>query len=464
MNLLQQIISDDILNKIKTEFPNEVYLVGGAVRDFILGKKIFDRDLLVCDEDAKSFSLKLADYFGATLVTLDEQNKIYRLVMPDKTNYLDITNPLENSLLIDLQRRDLTINAIAVNINTGEVVDPHQGVSDLQNKIINYIHEKNFTDDPLRLLRVFRFQANLGFSLPQELCDVVKKYKHLISKPAVERKIYEIVKLFAGEFAHLALLKMDECGLLELIFPVINELKQVPPNSHHHLDLFNHSIETVRQVTAIYNSLSEQLKEHLDTVDFGGFSRIAHLRLAGFLHDIGKFSTWSIIDGRHRFIKHDDVGSKLAHDLLKSMNFSNKQTDYISLMIKYHIYPSNVMSADDVNEKIMMRFVRRMDRNSIDNIVLAMADRLSARGPEITDEIVNKNISSLTRLLNFYLDKKETLKPLPKLLSGNEIMSILNITPSPVLGNIVNALYDAQLNGDVTCRDEAIIFIKNLKI
>ena len=464
MNLLQQIISDDILNKIKTEFPNEVYLVGGAVRDFILGKKNFDRDLLVCDEDAKSFSLKLADYFGATLVTLDEQNKIYRLVMPDKLNYLDITNPLANSLLTDLQRRDLTINAIAVNINTGEVVDPHQGVSDLQNKIINYIHEKNFTDDPLRLLRVFRFQANLGFSLPQELCDVVKKYKHLISKPAVERKIYEIVKLFAGEFAHLALLKMDECGLLELIFPVINELKQVPPNSHHHLDLFNHSIETVRQVTAIYNSLSEQLKEHLDTVDFGGFSRIAHLRLAGFLHDIGKFSTWSIIDGRHRFIKHDDVGSKLAHDLLKSMNFSNKQTEYISLMIKYHIYPSNVMSADDVNEKIMMRFVRRMDRNSIDNIVLAMADRLSARGPEITDEIVNKNISSLTRLLNFYLDKKETLKPLPKLLSGNEIMSILNITPSPVLGNIVNALYDAQLNGDVTCRDEAIIFIKNLKI
>ncbi|MBE7709931.1 MAG: HD domain-containing protein [Cyanobacteria bacterium SIG32] len=464
MNLLQQIISDDILNKIKTEFPNEVYLVGGAVRDFILGKKNFDRDLLVCDEDAKSFSLKLADYFGATLVTLDEQNKIYRLVMPDKLNYLDITNPLENSLLTDLQRRDLTINAIAVNINTGEVVDPHQGVSDLQNKIINYIHEKNFTDDPLRLLRVFRFQANLGFSLPQELCDVVKKYKHLISKPAVERKIYEIVKLFSGEFAHLALLKMDECGLLELIFPVINELKQVPPNSHHHLDLFNHSIETVRQVTAIYNSLSEQLKEHLDTVDFGGFSRIAHLRLAGFLHDIGKFSTWSIIDGRHRFIKHDDVGSKLAHDLLKSMNFSNKQTEYISLMIKYHIYPSNVMSADDVNEKIMMRYVRRMDRNSIDNIVLAMADRLSARGPEITDEIVNKNISSLTRLLNFYLDKKETLKPLPKLLSGNEIMSILNITPSPVLGNIVNALYDAQLNGDVTCRDEAIIFIKNLKI
>ena len=100
MNLLQQIISDDILNKIRTEFSNEIYLVGGAVRDFVLGKANYDRDLIVCDEDAKQFSIKLAEFLDATFVPLDEVNKIYRLVMKDKQNYLDVTNPLDNSLLV----------------------------------------------------------------------------------------------------------------------------------------------------------------------------------------------------------------------------------------------------------------------------------------------------------------------------------------------------------------------------
>ncbi len=464
MNLHQKIINDEILNTIRDNFDNEIYLVGGAVRDFLMNKKTYDRDLIVCDVDAREFAKKIADYFDATFVPLDEENKIYRVVLQDKLNYLDITNPIENSLKKDLARRDLAINAIAINLNSGEIFDPFNGIWDIQNKIISDISEQNFIDDPLRLLRIFRFQANLGFSISSELLDIVRKYFKLISKPAYERVIYEIVKLFAGEYAHLALLNMDRCGLLEEIFPFVAELKKVPENSHHHLDLFNHSIETVKQISDLYSSSKIEVREHLDRIDFGGFSRLAHLRFAGFLHDIGKFSTWTIIDGRHRFIKHDDVGSKLSVEILKSMHFSNKQIEYISQMIKYHIYPSHVMSSQDTSEKIMMRFVRRMKDNSIDNVILAMADRLSARGPEITDEIVNNNISSLNKLLKFYLSKKDELKPLPKLLDGKEIMSLLDIKPSPVLGQIIEALHEAQLDGDVTCRDQAIKFVQNFNI
>ena len=145
---------------------------------------------------------------------------------------------------------------------------------------------------------------------------------------------------------------MDKIGLLEKLFPVIKDVKKVPPNTHHHLDLFNHSVEVVNQIQLLYESSSEDIKTHLEKKDFGGASRLGHLKLAGFLHDIGKFSTWTIEEnGRHRFIKHDDVGAKMAQTILKNMLFSKKQIEYISNQIKLHIYPSSVLQAPNLSEK-----------------------------------------------------------------------------------------------------------------
>ena len=456
-------VNDEILNKIKENFTNEIYLVGGSVRDYLMGIESHDRDIIVMDEDAKNFSLKLQKLFDATFVPLDEENKIYRLVMSDKINYIDITNPVGGTIEKDLMRRDLTINAIAVNINSGEVVDISGGVTDIKNKCIHCVNEQNFVDDPLRLLRVYRFQSLYNFSIAPETLSAICKYVELIKKPAFERINYEVLRLFSGRYAHVALENMNKTWLLEEIFPFVKELKQVPPNSHHHLDLLHHSIETVKQIQEIYDNAQDEVKEHLNRVDFGGFSRLAHLKFAGFIHDIGKFSTWTIEEGgRHRFIGHDDVGSKLAGTMLKKMHFSNKQVDYLTKMIKFHIYPSQLMSSPQITEKIMMRFVRKMDTNSIDNIILAMADRLSARGPEITDEVVEHNINLLTTLMKFYLDVRETLKPLPIFLTGNDVMEILNIKPSPKLGKIMNSLHEAQLNGDVQTREQAVEFVQNV--
>ena len=460
--IIEKIKSDEILSKIIEKFDNEIFLVGGTVRDYYMGLESTDRDIIVMDEDARKFALKLSDLFDATFVPLDEENRIYRLVLPDKINYIDVTNPAGDSIEKDLMRRDLTINAIAVNIRTGDVIDISGGVTDIKNKCINYVNELNFVDDPLRLLRVYRFQALYGFQLAPETINAVCKYSDLIHKPAVERINYEILKLFSGEYAHIALENMNKTWLLEEIFPFVKELKQVPPNSHHHLDLFHHSIETVKQIQNLYNESSDVVKEHLNAIDFGGFSRLAHLKLAGFMHDIGKFSTWTIDEGKHRFIKHDDVGAKMSVKILKDLHFSNKQIDYISSMIKYHIYPSHVMTSVQITEKIMMRYVRKMDTNSIDAVILAQADRLSARGPEITDEIVERNITSLNMLLRFYLEARETLKPLPKLLDGNDVMKILNIKPSKKLGEIMEALHEAQISGDVITKDHAVEFVKKL--
>ena len=443
---------------------NEGYLVGGSIRDLFTKHCVFcDRDISI--KGAENFARKIANKWDGTFIELDHENKIYRVVLPDKINFLDISELQGNSIEEDLKRRDFTINAIAYDLANNEFIDVTGGLKDLKNKVLRHIDDKNFEDDPLRILRAFRFYAVTGFKMTIELKKALKKYLPLALNPAKERINYEIMKLFGGDFVSGALLKMDEFGLLEKIFPCVTEMKKVPPNTHHHLDLFHHVVETVRQIEILYNKISGFEKEHLDAIDFGGFPRINHLKLAGFLHDIGKFSTWTIEEGgRHRFIKHDDVGSKMVVPLLRDLKFSKKQIEYISCMIKNHIYPSNVIVAPSLNDKVMMRYVRKMGDNVIDNIILAKADRLSARGVDITEEIVNANISGLDKLLDFYLSKKDSLAPLPKLIDGREIMEILNIKPSPKLGEIINAINEAQLNGDITTHEEAVNYIKNLHL
>ena len=441
---------------------NEGYLVGGSIRDLFTKNCVFcDRDISI--KGAENFARKIANKWDGTFIELDSENKIYRVVLPDKINFLDISELQGNTIEEDLKRRDFTINAIAYDLANNEFIDVTGGLKDLKNKVLRHIDDKNFEDDPLRILRAFRFYAVTGFKMTIELENALKKYMPMALNPAKERINYEIMKLFGGNFASGALLKMDEFGLLEKIFPCVTEMKKVPPNTHHHLDLFHHVVETVRQIEILYNKISGFEKEHLDAIDFGGFPRINHLKLAGFLHDIGKFSTWTIEEGgRHRFIKHDDVGSKMVLPLLRDLKFSKKQIEYISCMIKNHIYPSNVIVAPSLNDKVMMRYVRKMGNNVIDNIILAKADRLSARGVDITEEIVNANISGLDKLLDFYLSKKDSLAPLPKLIDGREIMEILNIKPSPKLGEIINAINEAQLNGDISTHEDAVKMVLDI--
>lgn len=463
--IINKINDDELLNLIRNNFSEEIYLVGGSVRDFAMDKTSLDRDLIVAGVDARDFAIRIAEFFNAVFVPLDEVNRIYRVVLPDKINYFDITNPVEGSIDKDLARRDLAVNAVAVNLSTMEIVDKFNGLNDILNKQLNSVSEKNFIDDPLRILRAFRFMSVLGFKMSDELMCIIKKHINLLNLPAVERINYELLKLFGGNFAYDTLLSLDNTGGLEVLFPFVSELKRVPPNTHHHLDLFYHSLETVRQIQLLYLNAEKEVQSHLEEVSFGAHPRLAFLKLAGFMHDIGKFSTWSIEEetGRHRFIKHDDAGAKLAVPFLKKMNFSNKQIDYLTSMIKNHMYPSQVISATELNEKVMMRYVRKMEDNSIDVIILAMADRFSALGEAVTEDMVNQNISGLQNLMNFYISVKDSLEPLPKLLTGNEIMSLLNIKPSPLLGKIITALHDAQLSGDVMTKEHAIDFVMNFK-
>ena len=436
-------MQDSLIEKIKPYIKNyDSYLVGGYLRDLLSGEISPDRDIAIkCDNLAK-LTKKIADELNGSFVELDPVNEIYRVVFGN--DYIDFAKLLNNNLIDDIKRRDFTINAITYDINNEKFVDITGGKKDFEEKIIRTYKISNLSDDPLRTLRAIRFQAKLGFRIDDEIINFIKENNSLILNVAPERIHQELIKTFEGKFLIDALFSMDETGLLDVIFPFFIFFKKIPPNSHHHLDLFHHLIETTGNIRI----------------------NKPELKLAAFIHDLAKPDCWTIEPetGRHRFIGHDELGAKKVVPFLKKLKFSNKEIEYISKMVQFHIYPSALMKDENVTERAIIRFIRKIGDDTLDLLELARADRLSARGPAVSDEMIEVNLSNLEKLKEKYFEISPKLKEMPKLVDGNEIMQILNLKPSPKLKEIIDEIKELQLEGKINTKEDAINFLKNYKL
>ncbi|MBQ8848330.1 MAG: HDIG domain-containing protein [Candidatus Gastranaerophilales bacterium] len=431
-------LNDNILTSIDEIIKNHrVFLVGGYLRNYYINNEISnDRDL-VCLDDAQKLAQEITEFLDGTFIELDSENKIYRVVLKDKINYFDISQALNNNILDDAKRRDFTINSIYYDLNKNEIFDPLNGIEDIQNKILKTCDYNNLIDDKLRLLRLYRFYSLTGFKIEDDLNDFVKNNFEKINEVAKERINYEIIQIFNSKYLVETLLKMLDDGVLEKVFPFVKEIKRIPKNSHHHLDLIHHSIETVKNIET-NNPI---------------------LKLAAFYHDIGKPATWTIEPkGRHRFIGHDLKGAQIVKKELEELKFSNKQISYIQDMVKYHIYPASLINCAD-NKKAYARFVRRLGVNTPDVIKLSKADRLSALGEDVTKEMVEKSLLHLENLQKYYDDVKDIANNPKPIIDGNEIMKILNIKPSKLIGEIIDELKEMQLSGEISTKEEAIKYV-----
>lgn len=467
--------------------PNqELYVVGGTIRDTVLRRDVRDLDLAV-DGDAAQFARGVAAELGGHFVEIDEERRIYRIVrdpMPgDGIDHVDVAAQ-QGTLEQDLRRRDFSINAMAVRAGGQQIIDPLTGLRDLEARLVRMTNAAVFHDDPLRLLRCARIASELGFEVEQATAAEVRAHAQELTDTSPERQRDELARIFCLADAHAGLRLLDTLGLFDVLLPEVALGRGVSqPADWHAYDVFEHNMRTVETLDVLLAPDSERsarawmrnvlwtafgwwadnLREHLAEELSAGRNRSCLLRLAGLLHDVGKPATRSTeVSGRIRFFGHADEGATIAARLMRRLRFSTAEIEYVALLVREHVRPVQLAQVGQVpTRRALYRFNRALGVAMPDVLLLALAAAAASRGPALTSEGWTRHVAYMNSLL-VRSNEGVGILHAPSFLDGNDVMAIAGIRPGKAVGRLLEALREAEAVGEVASANEARNFVRRL--
>lgn len=453
----------------------KLYLVGGTIRNIILERPIDDLDFTV-SVDAIDFAKKFGEIIGVKVIILDEEQKTARLIFRNGELYMDFSSIRGENIIEDLMARDLTINAMAVDFSklmtsdTVELLDPHNGIGDLNNKLIKIPSQQTILDDPLRMLRAFRFASTLNFTIQDETKNLIHKYSELLKSSSVERIRDELYKILESDDSFNCLKAMDRVNLLEQIFPEIIPMKDMVQNEYHHLDVWEHSLlaldfferETIPD--SLFSHLLE-IEKYLNFEIVKGRTRRSLLKLAVLLHDVGKPSVRMIDkNGRIRFFDHHNKGAEIALNIGTRLKLANRETLSMSKVIEYHMAPLLLLCSQkkhilqEDRTKNILQFIQKTNSECLSTILVAFADLQATQGVwRRDDDLVNMSML-ISDIADAYFD--ELNSPMGQLIKGDELMRVFGLSQGPEIGKILSMLKEAQINGIIKDRREALNLVR----
>ena len=485
---LSEVLPVDVLEYFsKVSF--STYVVGGAVRDWLLGKKPTDFDLVV-DGDVSIIAADFATIVAGKIIELDRERHIIRINYRQENalTTIDLTQ-LVDDIELNLLSRDFTINSLAIKIpknsdqkpTKSTIIDLCGAINDLRNLTVRMITNQNIVDDPIRILRAVRISRELGFTIESHTRESLQANASLIFAVAPERIRDEFLKILDSAQTTGSLLVLDRIGILTKIFPELELTKNVLQPKEHYWDVFNHLVHSVGYAEKIFarvlvppsDSLNpfltcipyfEGFKSHFFTQFSDGYNRSVMLKLACLLHDIAKPQTKTVeSSGKVRFLKHQIVGEEISSQILDRLRISKKGGRLVKMLVRHHLRPSQMAPENKLpSDKAIYRYFRDLDEASLDNLYLNMADYLAARGPNLELYNWEQHCQVLSHIIDRGLGEVSATK-LPKLIDGNDIMNEFSIQPGRKLGEILREIKEAQALGTVNTREGALeIVSKNL--
>jgi poly(A) polymerase len=479
-----------LLSRAAAAHEDRLYLVGGAVRDYVLGRPVQDLDLATVG--AKPLARKLASVLKATLVVLDEENAVYRLVLPPgrgEVRQLDLAEIQGPDIETDLARRDFTVNAVAAPVSTDKgrgletLIDPRGGLADLRRKVLRAESEELFKSDPLRLLRAFRIAAQLDFEIEAQTLSHINRLRNRVRQPAAERIQSELMLMLAVAGCSRRLNEMDECALLTALFPELEPTRQCALVYYGPGGVMKHSLDTAARADFLLNHLAQVFPDWSGRLEKAISSRSV-LILAALLHDVSKPESAKQVDGRLRFFGHDTAGAKRAGEMLKKLKFPRAHIDTVCAAIANHLRPGNLAASGVVTDKAAYRFFRDLGEHALPLLLVCWADHasylaedrvidllktaraepgegLSRLKPEEARKTV-LHLQVVTHLLRRLLEEPEKAAPEP-ILDGHAVMDLLGLTPGPEVGKYLERLCEAQATGAVATPAQAAAFLRKTK-
>jgi len=474
------------ISNLLTEQGIESYLIGGFVRDVLLGRDTADIDIAVA-ADVLEIAPKIAVALGGRYVLLDEVNKVGRVVLAKEgtasnkeRREMDFST-LKGNLEQDLAQRDFTIDAMAVDLRQLDktytdiqLIDPFGGWDDIKQGVIRTVNETVFESDAARLLRAVRLAAELGFSIDKETEFLIQRYCHLIASVAGERVREELLRLLAISQARQPWPYLDELGLVTAMIPELNQAKGVKQPREHFWDVFDHSIQTVAAVDFLLRHgaweygteevltatpWSAMLAQHFDREVSNGSTRRSLLKLAALLHDIAKPQTKAIEEGgRIRFLGHANEGAAIAVNILERLRFSAKEVKLVETMVRHHLRPGQMSQDGLPSRRAIYRYFRDTGEAGIDIQFLNLADHLAIMGPNFNPAQWQEHTQMVEYVLAQH-EQEETLVTPPKLIDGHDLINIFGMTPGPKVGELLEVVREAQAAGELTTKQEALSYI-----
>jgi putative nucleotidyltransferase with HDIG domain len=442
-----------------------LYLVGGYIRDALLSKYSTnnpprDFDYIVLGAKAIEVAAQVAQAMNGHYVLLDTEFDTARVVFDDGSN-ADFAGCIGGNIQADVQRRDFTINALVWDPNKpDEIIDLTGGIKDLEDRVVRAISEDNLIDDPLRILRAFRMVGTVSGAVENKTLEMLARNASRLASIAGERISYELFCIMDSPNAYPVIVQMGEIGVLENIFPELSATRNVTPNAFHHLNLWEHSLELVRQAEIAAPKLPIRAAKSFDQELGWGVKRLAATKIACLLHDIGKPSTWQINeDGRHTFYGHDKIGADMTELIGERLRWSSKVSRFITNLVRWHLRPGQLFHQGTPTTRAVQRFYRQINDDISELTVLALADLASTCGQGIPIEDRKNLQKNLIELLEGYYVFRDAECVRVQLIDGSEIMQLLNIPAGPLVGQLLQQVVEAQGLGEVKTSEEAKEFV-----
>ena len=456
------------------------FLVGGAVRDVLLGRKTQDLDAAVETTGPRLLELArdLAEVLEGRYVLLHHEMGAARVVLPEGPVIDLIAAP--DGIARDLGRRDFTINAMAVSLNdmdSGdrhvEVIDHHGGRADLAAGVLRAVSPQAFDDDPARLIRGPRFAAQLGLTVSEETRTVIRSKAKMLERSSPERVKDELLKILAAPRAMESIRTLDDLGLLSVVLPELDEAREVSQPKEHYWDVFNHCVETVGVVEAVLGPRRDDENWALSLVPTfpdmdsyfeerisDGHSRSTLVRLSGLLHDIAKPATKTREEnGRIRFLGHHKVGAEVVDEILGRLRFGTRGRQFVRGIVRHHLRPKLMAERGALpTRRAIFRYHREVGDAAIATLYLNMADYLAARGPLLERDEWREHCDLMAYILNADFETPSA----PRLLSGSDVMGEFAIGPGPLVGELLDAVMEAQTAGEVETREDAMLLVSRM--